>query len=302
MTFAYNGSQLPYIVFPELQLKILIDTGSTRSFVTPDIAQKYFCKFIKSDPFQISTAHGTSSEQFSTTISLSKLFNEKISPLKFYIFNFHNNFDCLLGIDNLKILKANVDLQNNMLVTPSSKIKIFYYNIPENYNNNLVTQPKTEQIIKIPIQNVANVDVITPYKIFDDLEIPECLTKAKNHEVICSILNKTEKEKSVEFSEPLKVINYKNLESSSNNIQNLNNLNSEKIKFDISKIKTEHMNSEEQHAILKLIKEFLDIFYIDGNKLNFTNKVKHQIKTSDEIPVYTRSYRYPETHKKKVQR
>jgi Reverse transcriptase (RNA-dependent DNA polymerase). len=60
------------------------------------------------------------------------------------------------------------------------------------------------------------------------------------------------------------------------------------------------MNFEERNAILKLIKEYSDIFYIEGSNLTFTNEIKHRIKTSDEIPVYTKSYRYPEIHKNEV--
>ncbi|CAH2016446.1 unnamed protein product [Acanthoscelides obtectus] len=66
--------------------------------------------------------------------------------------------------------------------------------------------------------------------------------------------------------------------------------------------KTEHMNSEEKDAITKLVREYSDIFHIDGNYLTFTSKIKHHIRTSDEIPIYTKSYRYPEIHRKEVQR
>ncbi|CAH2014093.1 unnamed protein product [Acanthoscelides obtectus] len=66
--------------------------------------------------------------------------------------------------------------------------------------------------------------------------------------------------------------------------------------------RTEHMNSEEKDAITKLAREYSDIFHIDGNYLTFTSKIKHHIRTSDEIPIYTKSYRYPEIHRKEVQR
>ena len=104
MSLNYNESKLPFIVFSKNNLKVLIDTGSTKSFIRPEIAQKYFKNSIKKDPFKIFTAHGTSFENFSTIIC-SKIFKENKS-LKFYLFNFHNQFDCLLGIDNLKLLET----------------------------------------------------------------------------------------------------------------------------------------------------------------------------------------------------
>lgn len=59
------------------------------------------------------------------------------------------------------------------------------------------------------------------------------------------------------------------------------------------------MNEEEKKHILNLVKEYSDIFYTDG-PLTFTNQIKHCIKTKDEIPVYTKTYRYPQLHKEVV--
>lgn len=44
------------------------------------------------------------------------------------------------------------------------------------------------------------------------------------------------------------------------------------------------------------------MFFFPDDKLSFTNSVKHEIKTTDEIPVYTKSYRYPYIHKEEVQK
>lgn len=50
---------------------------------------------------------------------------------------------------------------------------------------------------------------------------------------------------------------------------------------------TEHMNNEEELAILKVCKGFLDISFEPGDKLTSTSKIKHKIKTIDEILVHT---------------
>jgi hypothetical protein len=44
-------------------------------------------------------------------------------------------------------------------------------------------------------------------------------------------------------------------------------------------------------------REYLDIFHKEEEKLTFTNRVKHGIKTPDEIPVHTRVYRNPFVYK-----
>nr|CAH7729134.1 unnamed protein product [Callosobruchus chinensis] len=53
----------------------LPDTGSSRSFITPTIAERFFRRSIVKDPFKISSAHGTSVEQYSITIPSSNIFN-----------------------------------------------------------------------------------------------------------------------------------------------------------------------------------------------------------------------------------
>nr|CAH7736470.1 unnamed protein product [Callosobruchus chinensis] len=46
------------------------------------------------------------------------MFNTKrINELKFYLFNFHKYFDCLLGVDNSKYLKELVDFSTKLDAT-----------------------------------------------------------------------------------------------------------------------------------------------------------------------------------------
>lgn len=302
MNLTNNESKLPYIIFPELNLKILIDTGSTRSFIKPDIANKYFNNSIRKDPFKISTVHGTSIEKFSTLIPSSKIFKINQKPLKFYLFDFHNYFDCLLGIDNLTLLGANVNLNKNILSTPETEIKLLYHNIMSHNTNCIELQPRCEQVIKINIKNLKNGNGILPHMKFDSFEIPECLVKIENSQAICSIVNLSDSEKSIDLSNPIEVVDFNEYEVHQKNSQNFNNLNFQKFKFDISKVRHEHLNSEERNAILGLLKEYSDIFHIEGNQLTFTSKIKHTINTTDEIPVHTKSYRYPEIYRKEVQR
>lgn len=60
------------------------------------------------------------------------------------------------------------------------------------------------------------------------------------------------------------------------------------------------MNKEERLAITKLIREFADILHEEGQPLPPTDLVQHTINTTDEIPVYTKNYRYPTIFKDEV--
>lgn len=46
---------------------------------------------------------------------------------KFLIFIFHSCFHCLLSLENLEILNANMDTQKNLLITHKCDTKINYY-------------------------------------------------------------------------------------------------------------------------------------------------------------------------------
>lgn len=296
MNVIHNHSELPFVIFPELNLKALIDTGSTRSFINPDIAQKYFKEKIKNDPFKITTAHGTSLENFSIIIPASKLFNYPNTLLKYHLFNFHKNFDILLGLDNLKILNANIDLTHDKITTPTQEIKIHYHRILPKFNH-IKIPPKSEKFTKIIANNIENGEAFIPETKINNLIIPEGLAKIENNEIIYPIINLGENDEIINCVDCVQVQEINNFEI--NNISFIQN--ETKFKLDMNNIRTDHMNSEEKREIRKLLSEYSDIFHKDDKPLTFTNEIKHSIRTKDEIPVYAKTYRYPEVHRKEVE-
>lgn len=300
MNLNNKKSKLPFIIFPENNLKILVDTGSTKSFVNPVIANKFYKKSIKPDPFQISSAHGSSFGNFSVAIPCPEIFKNDNLILDFHLFKFHNNFDCLIGLDNLQKLNAIIDLGQNLFITPHASIKILFYD-GTNSLNTYTINPLTEQVIEICIDNIENGEIIIPHMKLKNFEIPECITLVKNNIALCTVINNTDETRELQLTKPVKVENFSNYIQENPNNQNfyqLHNLDS----FDITKIRTNHMNLEEKYTISNLAKQYADIFYVEGQNLTFTNHVKHHIRTSDEIPVYTKSYRYPEIHKQEVRK
>lgn len=105
---------------------------------------------------------------------------------------------------------------------------------------------------------------------------------------------------------PIQVISFKPIKEKFSifNIEHLEDFNEEKTKLNnIEKLmRTGHLNQEEKYHIIKLCKEYSDIFHKENEDLTFTNEIKHIINTIDEIPVYTKSYRYPFIHKKEVKK
>lgn len=66
-------------------------------------------------------------------------------------------------------------------------------------------------------------------------------------------------------------------------------------------IRTEHLNSEERSQLLHVINKYRDIFYHENEKLSFTSAIKHRIRTTNNAPIFSKSYRYPYVHKKEVE-
>lgn len=63
-------------------------------------------------------------------------------------------------------------------------------------------------------------------------------------------------------------------------------------------LRVSHRNNEEKTMLFKICREY----HKDNQDLTFTNQVKHKINTVDDLPIYTKSYRYPYIHKQEVQK
>lgn len=62
------------------------------------------------------------------------------------------------------------------------------------------------------------------------------------------------------------------------------------------------MNDEERNKIINLCEKYSKLFYSEDQPLSCTSKIKHQIRTTDENPPYTKTYRYPFVHRQEVQK
>ena len=68
----------------------------------------------------------------------------------------------------------------------------------------------------------------------------------------------------------------------------------ERAEIILQQMKRDHLNPEEVKYIEKWIYSGQDRFLLPGDKIPFTNKIKHYIPTTDRIPVKCKQYRQPE--------
>jgi hypothetical protein len=126
------AENLPYIYISEINAKILIDTGSTKSLLSPEIVQKFYPNQSFNETFKIQTPHMTSYHNQTICIPSFEIFN--VNEIhKFYVFNFSDKYDGLIGMDLLTQLHVILDFNENLVYTPNAIIPLTYQSDVENH-------------------------------------------------------------------------------------------------------------------------------------------------------------------------
>ena len=292
--------ELPFIKINNPPLRFLIDTGSSHSFINPEIARKYFSKYIEKEQFSVTTSLQTSHHTECCNIPIFPYFNfpNKNLKIKYYLYKFHEYFDGLIGIDLIKYLKGRLDFNNDRLITENVSIPIYYNKTKKTICEEKI-DPQTRKLIKIPV-NVLNGEILVPPIQIQNCKSEECITKAKNNLAIIEMTNLSSKPVILNFTQPIQVERFDKTNFKIYNMEIDNYENKKRLNF--NNIRTEHLNNEERSQLLKLCGEYSNIFYKENTDLTFTHNVKHKIRTVDEDPIYTRSYRYPFIHKPEIEK
>lgn len=219
----------------------MIDSGSNKNYINP----KHVSSSKNSKDFKILTVNGT--------FTVNKYVNFNPFPLlkqsksfQFFVFNFHNFFDGLIGYEALQILKAIIDTANNKLIFADCSIpmKRKFPSKVSNLNNKVATQD------------------------FNNI----CLHYDKKINDLCECEN-------FEFSNCSRSVD------------------------DVMKnVRYQHLNSQEYDCLKKVISKYTHCFYNEKDPLDFKCDIKHSIRTRDDIPVYTKSYRFPHCHRNEVEK
>ena len=273
-------------------LKFLIDTGANQSFISPKAVQNYLSDYpLNFDPFEVTNVHATSKNNYSITIPCFTELKET-ENIKLFVYHFHDYFDGLIGLDLLTKWEAKIDLKESSLITRSAINPIKMYN---SRNVNLyedIIPANSSKLIRIPI-NSSDGDVFVVEQIACNCIIHECITKVKKNRGYLEIENPSHNDVIFSLNSPVQA-DLLNIECTRTEQY------TSRTKEVISKLRTDHLNPEEKANLIRLCSQYPDVFYIEGENLTFTNKIKHSIKTTDELPVYTKSYRYPFIHREEV--
>lgn len=149
----------------------------------------------------------------------------------------------------------------------------------------------TSKIIRIPI-NSPDGEVFIKEQLICNCIIHECITTVTNNRGYIEVKNPTPNDIILSLDRPASAELF--------NVENTCTRYMTRKQDVISRLRTDHLNNEEKGNLVALCSKYSDVFYIEGEALTFTNKIKHKIRTTDEIPVHARTYRYPFIHRQEV--
>lgn len=289
--------RLPHILVPELQSVFMIDTGSTRSFISPQKVEKYFKNYKQRERFEVISTHACSKHDTVVYIPLPNIFNSP-ERHKFYVYSVDSKYDGLIGSDLLKQLGANIDMKGQMLYTNTTRIPIVY---TAPMRETLELPPRSELRVKLPV-NLLNGDAILDFKQFTEgIRMPAALVSCVNGYATTVIQNYKLEQMTLVITAPFKVEAYSDEKINLNFSQDVTST-SRLLSENLSKLRLDDLNVEEKTVIGKLCEEYKDIFYCEDIPLSFTNQVKHKIRTVNEDPVYIKAHRMPPAQTQEIKK
>lgn len=161
----------------------MIDTGSSRSFISPSKADEFFQQFKFSVPFEVISTHGRSSHGEAINIPLSETF-KCMDAHTFYIYEVDKDYDGLIGSDLLTQLDANIDMKNLVLRTRDTEIPFVY-----NPQINIRLEPRSETRVNLPTDFRDGVGVMEYQEFESGVRMPCALVNCVNGQAYTVIQN-----------------------------------------------------------------------------------------------------------------
>ena len=203
MNYTTTPTEKNFPIYPSpTPLKLLIDTGATKSFLNPEVAFKYYLNNIQHEPYIVSSIFQNHSQDYCADIPIFPEFNSKAN-FKFYLFKFHQTFDGLIGLDNLKLLKAKLDLPDSKLITEHSVLPIEYYETNKTQFYSIQLEPHTITKVRLPVKE-AEGTITLPKQELQGAILRETLTEACNQLAWTELVNDTDDQLQIALTEPVK--------------------------------------------------------------------------------------------------
>lgn len=280
---------------------LLVDTGAAISVISKN---KIGNNIINSSN-KVSIIGVSNSDSTIQTHGTSDLSLDQFPKHQFHIADLNISSDGILGNDFMSKFNVNIYVQSKTMRVRDRTYKLFLLNEAtedSNHDSQSVSQ-RSETVICCHTNDICNGTAIVEKQILsEDLTIPNAIVHVKNNKFLITCVNSSNQDKHIptplvhvsSFDETLESISYP-----VNSVNTSQNVSSSLDKVS-QLIRRDHLNKEESESLDKVINEFTDIFYTDGDQLTFTNHTKHSIPTTSETPINTKTYRFPFIHQQEV--
>lgn len=229
-----------------------------------------------------------------------------IHPFHIVPSNFPIPFDGILGNDLFEKHQVVINFSKSTLkFADGHSLKILPTTTNPTLNNpndchsfkSIFTVPgRTELTIKIPIApDAENPKLCFQKELLPGLFIPNCIVAETDGYYTINVLNTNDE--SIEFSP--KDIELHDLNDYDTVVLSTN-VNGDRLKILKTLIQLDHLNPEERDSIIHICREFNDIFHLEGDKLTYTDAIKHTISLLSNKPVYVKPYRLPVHQKPEI--
>lgn len=192
----------------------------------------------------------------------------------------------ILGRDFLKRFDVKIDYKSSCIEVLGDKWQL------QSSFATVRVPARTETTIRA-INQVDTVGYCEAKELQLGVFIGRCVTEAKKGACVIPIINTNEHEVEITIPE-VELCEYSILHINSS-------CEAERLTVLENVLRTDHLNSEEKCTLLKVCREYNELFLLPNDKLTFTDAVEHRIKLlPGTSPINIRPYRIPQKHKEIV--
>lgn len=292
---------LPYLEIPKKNngsYKFLIDTGANKNYIAPEIVPN---RFILSGPSQnIKNESGKHKVNQYAFLNPLENFIHEVPKQNFFLFRFHDFFDGLIGFETLRFMGALIDTATNSIII-NDHIKPLQKKFPTKEQLNFQEHETLVKEFPVRIKD-GDFFIENDIPIAQDVILPSGVYNAQNGIATFLIIKLSNKPVNVKIDKEALFTEIHSFEQIPPESFKSNGQKMESKAAIKDKIRMGHLNSEEEDKLLNVLKQFPEVFHDNDGKLTFSNAVRHPIHTKDDLPIYTKNYRYPFCHREEVQR
>lgn len=273
---------------------LLVDTGAEISILKPGKVRPD--QLINLDEqCKITGINNHTVNTFGTTVSTINLNSTNEITHKFQVVqqDFPITTDGILGRDFFIKYHCKIDY-DAWILSGVVNGEIFELPIEDHVNGNFILPPRSEVYRVLDSTSMAEDHVLVSQEVAPGVFCANCLISEQNQ--VIKFINTTNETVKINKSFPKTLIPLKNYEIYSfSEIDQVNR--HEKLKEELNFTNTP---TECRKELLELCKDFSDIFALQSDKLSCNNFYKQNINVTDNVPVYIKNYRTPESQRDEI--